>query len=394
MKCYCRIFLWLAVLLWANGITSTSLAANKIVVLTVKTDKATIVNNDYGKEANKGFLSGLQQPYQEDKTTYPLSNGYQIELATYDGSSKKNPLVAYSNDAEVMAIVCLLDEDCAPALDSLAAKNVLVVAPLPGSSLFKGKENILRLAPSAALEGKAIYQQLKHDKNQRFAVIYESTIYEMDLYSAVLGEYFVDVTNGATNKPTFVSAFPISDFLGLSAAQQGTTIATVLQLLPKLSLDAIVFAGYDKAFTALTNPTKGGNAALVKNFYSSDAIYPLQTGTGDSLAPFPGLRVFSLYIPDDKVSIYDSYYYAFDAGTFLQKVMVSYETTVGGTPQRDKFLELAKKTSVPIEFSKTGAKSFTEADDFGRFNLHVYNAAPDNPAVIQEVTNETAVIGQ
>jgi len=63
--------------------------------------------------------------------------------------------------------------------------------------------------------------------------------------------------------------------------------------------------------------------------------------------------------------------------------MESYEKEVGGTPDRDQFLEIAKKTSVPIEFSKTGAKSFAEADSFGRFNFHSYNT-PDNPPVTQE----------
>jgi hypothetical protein len=383
-----RIFFLLTVLLWASGTASVSLAANKIIVLTAND------NISYTKEANKGFLSGLQQTFTDGKTSYPLSSGYQVELVTYDIGNRKNPLVSYSNDAEVIAIVCLLDEDCAPAIDNLAAKGVLVVAVMASSSVFKGQKNILRLAPSAALEGKAIYAQLKRDKNQRFVVIYESNILSMDLYTAILSEYFVDVTKGNTDKPTFAGAFPISDFLGLSATQRGTTAATIVQLLPKLSLDAIVFAGYDSAFKALTDPAKGGSAALVKNFYSSDFIYPLQRDTAEhSLTAFSGLQVMSLYKPSDQTSLYDSYYYALDAGTFLNTVITSYATTVGSTPTRDKFLEIAQKTTVPVEFSKTGAKSFSEADNFGHFGLHAYSATPDNPAVLQEVSSETAVSG-
>jgi len=147
---------------------------------------------------------------------------------------------------------------------SSTTQNVLVIALTATSTILENGKNILRLAPSNALQAKAIYGQLKKDEIKRFGIVYEPAVYAMDLYSSILGEYFVDVINGIADKPIFVSAFPVSDFLNLSATQKGTTATKILQMLPRLNLDAMVFLGFNDTFQALTDANQGGTQRLLR----------------------------------------------------------------------------------------------------------------------------------
>jgi len=370
---YYRYFFLLTAFLWAIGIAPVSLAAHKIVVLTSQAS-----DSEKNQAVYQGLLSSFEQTYEEGTTTYSLSNGYDIELVNYVPG--ENPLVAYSNDSEVIAILCRTSSDCALALDDSAAKDLLVITLTATSSKFADKDNIFRLAPSNAVQATAIYEHLKENKEiKRFGIIYEASTYAMDLYSAFLSQYFLDIIN-ENQKPIFVGAFPINDFLNLSAVQTGdkAIIETTLQMLPQLNLDAVIFAGFKNSFEALT---KKGSHAIAQEWYAGDALFPLATG-------FSGLHVFSLYQPEHEDSQYGQYYYSFDAGTLLQEVMKTYVTQFAEkTPQRDKFLEIAKETHIPVEFSKTGRKSFTEADHVGHFNIQRYDeqgkpSSPEEKVVI------------
>lgn len=361
----------LAVMLWTILIAPNALAINKIIVLTSPTTPAEEVTSMY-----HGLLAGFGQTYEENKTIYPLEDDYQLELVTYQVG--KNPLATYTSEENVIAIICQNSVVCEPAFGKNANKNLLVLSFAGTSTALSSSKNILRLAPSNAVQAKAIYNQLKKDGNSRFAIIYEPTVYAMDLYNAFLSQYFNDIIESA-QKPKFVGAFPVSDFIvGLSSQQRGTTTEHVIELLPKLKLDGVAFFGLTKAFLALTDPTKGSDTSLVKNWYASNAVTPLEKG-------FAGLRAFSLYMPNDGEGAYPEYYYAHDAGTIMKMLMSTYKATIHGIPERERFLELAQKTKLPVESSKTGAKSFSSADDHGRFNVELYDG-PNNTPKVEDIT--------
>ncbi|MDM8568152.1 hypothetical protein QUF50_01280, partial [Thiotrichales bacterium HSG1] len=57
------------------------------------------------------------------------------------------------------------------------------------------------------------------------------------------------------------------------------------------------------------------------------------------------------------------------AGQFLSKVIANYQPQK--TSNREEFLQVAKETDLAEKDSKTGAKSFTDAN--GRFNVKVFD---------------------
>jgi hypothetical protein len=193
-----------------------------------------------------------------------------------------------------------------------------------------------------------MYQHLKKShQTPRFAVVYEPSMATMSSHHEVMANYYTDFSN----------------YLSLAPSQPGTTAATLLQILPTLNLEAILFAGRRDSFEALT----GGDSNPLRTlqWYARDTILPLSTD-------FAGLQIFSVYRPDEKVSQEDEYYFAYDAGTFLNKVISNYVPD-GGVIKPAAFLKVAKETVLVNTEAKTGTKTFTSADSRGLFRIQRYD---------------------
>lgn len=348
-------------------------AANKIAVITLHQpvgDADNPLQENTGYAAREGVLAAFGQTYQQGVTHYPLDNGYSIELHTH--SHDDNPLIALSNDPDVIAIICNTSNDCVQAVDDQAAKDVLVTTISAMSSIFSRQENIIRMAPSNGLLAEAFYRRMKSDGIEGFAVVYELSLYAMDLYAQLMSSYFIDLLTEA-EKPMFVSVFPITDHAGLSDSQQGTTSAQIVPILSELKVDGVLYIGYSNSFNALFNHPDS-SSLRTKKWYADDALFPRANG-------FANLQIFHLYKPEYK-DIHAYYYYGFDAGTFVKKVIDSYGNT---PPQRADLIAKAKLTALDSNEAKTGIKTFDRADEFGYFNVQHFDEE-GQPSRIEETS--------
>ncbi|MEZ5671204.1 MAG: hypothetical protein R3E08_02030 [Thiotrichaceae bacterium] len=182
--------------------------------------------------------------------------------------------------------------------------------------------------------------------------------------------YYSDV-QFEQQRPNWIASFPLTDKDVLTPSQQGMTEATLLQLIPQLNTDSIVFIGFSDSFRELT---QAPSPLQAYPWYSSDTILPITAG-------FTNLQVISAYQLDKNEDF--RYSTAFDAGTFLKKVMASYLIT-NGIADRQAFLTVAKEIVLSQSETKTGLKTFFSADTTGTFTAQHYDIA-GKPAALETI---------
>lgn len=332
---------------------SSAMAANKIVSIAPDQPKY--------QEMHKGLLAAMGVKYESTRSSYDLGNGYVIEI-----EKDTSTLIEKTKQQDVIAVVCPNSSVCALALDEEAAKDLLVVTTTASSSSLKDGTNLLRLAPSNISQAKAIYQEITTDiGKQRFAVIYEPETYALDLYNNLVSEYFMNLFMEVKG-PILAGAIPFHDYVNLDKTQKGVKASHVKSVLQQLDVDAVAYFGFSEGFSALTDTNVGGDPTVANRWYVGDAVYPVETDKG-----FAGLKVFGFYQPNDGESTYNQYYYAYDAGKFLMKVIEKYGVT--DNPERIKFLETAKNTELSEDEAKTGRKTFETADQLGKFRVQMFD---------------------
>jgi hypothetical protein len=333
---------------------SSAMAANKIVCITPD-------DKPKSQAIHEGLLAGMGVKYDSSVSSYDLGNGYVVEIQT-DSST----LIAKTQQKEVIAVVCRTSSSCALALDEAAAKDLLVVATTATSSSLKVGSNLLRLSPSNIAQARAIYQEISTDiGKQRFAMVYEPETYALDLYNGLIAEYFFELFLGV-NGPILAAAIPLHEYINLDDTQKSVRLSHVKSVLQQLDVEAVAYFGFSDGFAALTDTRVGGDPTVVNRWYVGDAVYPVEPDKG-----FAGLKVFGLYQPKGDESVYNQYYYAYDAGKFLIKVIENYGVT--DNPERAKFLEIAKNTELSDDEAKTGRKTFETADEFGIFTVQMFD---------------------
>jgi hypothetical protein len=333
---------------------TSAMAANKIVSITPD-------DKPKSQAIHEGLLAAMGVKYDSSVSSYDLGNGYVVEIE-FDSSN----LIARTQQDDVIAVVCRTSSSCALALEEEAAKDLLIVATTATSSSLSVGSNFLRLSPSNTAQAKAIYQEISTDiSNQRFAMIYEPETYALDLYNGLIAEYFLDIFIGVKG-PILAGAIPIHDYVNLDKTQKSVAVSQVKAVLQQLEVDTVAYFGFPDGFAALTDISMGGDPSLASRWYAGDAVYPVETDKG-----FAGLKVFGLYQPKGDESVYNQYYYGYDAGQFLMKVVENYGVT--DNPERAIFLETAKNTELSHDEAKTGQKSFGTADESGKFTVQVFD---------------------
>jgi hypothetical protein len=335
---------WLAgLLLAASLLPAASPAANKIV-LVADTQSA-------GQQAAaEGFLAGLGLAFNPAPLQYPLGGGYAVEIET----NPKN-LIAQTQDANVLALLCVTSSACLPATEAGAAKDLLVIALAATSSYLLNDANVLRLAPSNVHQAYALYKRLKAGiGGGRFAVVYEPDVYGTDLYDNFIRGHLTNVLYQHP-APRWVMALPLHTHLPLAPGQKDLDAAKILRVLAGQSLDAVLYLGAAEGFLDLTDAARGGKAGVVPRWYASDAA---------ALSPdkgFAGLEIISL--PGSQRA------YGQDAAQFLIQAATQYLQQGGG--ERGKLLEIAKTVT---SAGSTGAKGFEAVDSNPVFNALLYKA--------------------
>ena len=327
-------------------------AANKIVVI--------------GSEnMHKGLLTSFDLEHTPTNLSYTLPNNYIIEV-----KSNTAPLDEISQQEDVLAIVCQTSNECALALKDSAAKDLLVISATASSRLLGDAENIWRMAPSNALQAKAIYNEIKTETAQEpIAIIYEPQDYGFDLYASMMEEVFFN-TILENDGPKLAGAIPFHMNVNLDETQKSITAdkaIAALQDFSKMGIKSVAYFGYRDGFNALTDETMGGSPNVVNHWYVGDgvAIQPDEKPLN--------LSVFKPYSPNIAGEINTpAYYYAHDAGTLLSKAMTKMGTTTD--PDRSFFLDTAKTLELSNEETKTGKKTFNTADEHGVFNVDVYDS--------------------
>jgi hypothetical protein len=344
----------LIIILIGSWLPITLAAANKIVVV------AGDENSERVQALKQGFVTGMGLQFDFGAKSYALDSGYVIEF-----ESDVSKMLTTVQKEDVITVVCDLSVVCAEALDKDAPTDVLVVTIGATSNKLREGSNILRLAPANDLQARLMYNHISEDIGfKRFAIVYEPDIYAMDFYSLFLSDYFMDIVL-AESKPTFVAAIPLHSFvINLDENYKSIKVDVAVDLLRTLQIDAVAYFGFPAGFTALTNSESGGDASVAKYWYASDAVYETAKG-------FANLKVYATYRPNTQESTFQEYYYAYDAGIFLSKVIANYQPQ--NTPNRSNFLQIAQETALEEEETKTGAKSFTSADKTGRFNVKVFD---------------------
>lgn len=327
-------------------------AANKIVLI--------------GSEnMHKGLLSSFDLEHIPSNLSYTLPNNYIIEV-----KNNTAPLDEISQQEDVLAIVCQTSNECVLALKDSAAKDLLVISATASSRLLGDAENIWRMAPSNALQAKAIYHEIKTKTAQEpIAIIYEPKDYGLDLYASMMEEVFFN-TILENDGPKLAGAIPLHTNINLNETQKSITAdkaIAVLQDFAKMNVKSVAYFGYRDGFNALTDETIGGNPNVVDHWYVGDGV-PIQAGEKPT-----NLSVFKPYYPNTAGETNTpAYYYAHDAGTLLSKTIAKMETTTD--PDRTLFLETAKTLELSDEETQTGKKTFNTADEHGVFNVDVYDS--------------------
>lgn len=339
----------LYLLLWLPEVN----AAHRIIVMT-----ATENNQQTQSAGFRGVLAGLGVTYEEGTNQYSLTKGYQLELLSY---SQRNPLITLSQADEVIAIICQTASDCRPALDNTAAKDIFVMAT--AATDLKGSDNLMRIPATSQMQHFAMYQKMKQDQVKNFVVIHEPHTQILQHYNEFLSNYYSDV-QFEQQRPNWVASFPLTDTITLSSQQQGMTEAMLVQLIPQLKVDGVVFIGVAERFQTLTR-----TALTELSWYINEL--PITDG-------FANLHQIMKYRPQTDESV--AYYTAFDAGAFLKKVITSYMISEG-VAQRRAFLAVARETILSKSEAKTGMKTFSNADTMGSFLIQRYDAQGQPAAV-------------
>lgn len=309
---------------------------------------------------NPDLPPGAQEPilkYDAKKTTYEYKN---INFTFEDDPTFFSEI---SNKKENIGIICRSSRDCSSVLHLDTATDLLVISTTATSSHFSTAKNMLRLAPSNKFQAELLLSiigsSLSVDK--KYAIIYEVNDYGIDLYKHFISHYLSERAHSKDSMPTIGISLPLHSYLDLTEKQKGINTNQVISLLKGESVDAIVYLGLLEGFNALTDSTKGGDKTLAKKWYSADGISNFKLEEEN----FKELEFISLFYSASRDNLGQNFYYGFDAGKFLQKVLKTNKK-----PTRKTLLSTAKITELAFDTSKTGAKSFTSADSSGMFFTH------------------------
>jgi len=335
---------------------TTMAAANKIVVVAFSDSES----EQAVQALKKGFVTAMGLQFNASTPSYSLDSGYTIEF-----ESDTHKIYDTLNNTDVIAVICSISVVCSHALNEHVSKDVLVIAVTATSNELKKGTNILRLAPDNALQAKLMYDDLFQDINsERFAIVYEPDIYAMDFLDLFMSKYFTDIAFDHV-KPTFVASIPFHDFIAdLDEKYKTIHAEAALKILRQLQVSAVLYFGYSEGFATLTDPKLGGDHSVAKHWYASDGVY-------ENVKGFPYLKLYDLFEPENQDSENRKYFYGYDAGKFLAKVIANYKPQE--TNNREEFLQVAKKTVLEEQDSLTGSKSFTMADDYGRFSVKIFD---------------------
>ena len=305
----------------------------------------------------------------------PAINSYSVANYIVEFEPDADKFAEVSHDPEVLAILCTKSTDCGRALKEDVAKDILVIALTATASELAQGQNILRLAPSNALQAQALHDLLKKDIGSEgsFAVVYEPNLYGLDLYKNFMARYQLERLY-ALSPPTLVGAFPIHTHLALQDSQKGLNASQVIEALASERLDGIVYMGYPEAFSDLTESS--GNREMASHWYSGDGIEPFDLVEKG----FDNLKIMALYFVETEASSEATYYYAYDAGKFMTAIV---EGDFSQTVNRADFLQKAKNTVLGVDIAKTGAKSFTSADTNASFIVRFLEESEARTTVIK-----------
>jgi hypothetical protein len=330
-----------------------------------------------GQEFREGFIQGLgdgetkpssdpdlpigaKEPilkYDANKTVYQYKD---IEFIFEDDPKKFTEI---SNSKDNIGIVCRSSGDCSGVFEPETAKDLLVVSTTASSSNFSTAKNMLRLAPSNKLQTELLLSMISDGipADKKYAVIYEVNEYGVDLYKNFISQYLSERVISKNSMPAIGISLPLHSYLDLTEEQKGINTDKVISLIKDQSVEGIVYIGLLEGFNALTDVTKGGDRTLAKKWYSVDGIndYKLKESN------FKGLEFISLFYSATNDTSGQNFYYGFDAGKFLQKILQDNQK-----PSRKTLLAKAKITVLDFDVTKTGAKSFTSADSSGLFFTH------------------------
>lgn len=373
-------------------IALNSFAANKIVLVG-------------GNEATKaGLLDGLGEgltvplndPELPPSATKPLLsfdpavNRYDL---SYDISGQTvsyviefeddaEQLVALSQDPEVVTILCTTSTVCGKALVTEAAKNVLIISLTATASELAQSENILRFAPSNALQATLLHDIMSYyfTPEQRYAVVYEPTLYGLDLYKNFISAHIHERLYGEA-MPQFTFALPLHTYVTLQTAQKSIDASTILQTLRNANLDAVIYFGYIDGFRALADNNHGGQHDVTGYWFAGDGV---QQALDLEVEKFTNASVVGLFYAQNSNSDSPAYYYAYDAGQFLRVLQAQFPQE---STDRLACLEKAKAMVLPNSQTKTGTKSFTSADEESLFFLHYLENGQKRTDIITVTAN-------